>query len=122
MSSLKSIPLTALTLWLASQLPAADTIDFQRDIRPLLADRCFSCHGRDADHREGGLRLDELEAATKGGDSGEKAIVPGKPDKSELIRRILSSDPAEQMPPPKSKKSLTAADKDLLQRWIAAGA
>src|SRR3954465_7433101 len=111
-----SISILAVALSLATQLPAADKIDYQRDIRPLLADRCFSCHGRDADHREGGLRLDELEAATKGGDSGEKAIVPGHPDKSELIRRILSSDPAEQMPPPKSKKSLTAADKDLLQR------
>src|SRR3954467_9890250 len=102
MSALKLILLAVLTLCLVRQLPAADKIDFQRDIRPLLADRCFSCHGRDAEHREGGLRLDEFNAAVKGGDSGEKAIFPGQPDRSELIRRILSSDPDEQMPPPKS--------------------
>lgn len=106
----------------AGQLAAADNVDFQREIRPLLADRCFSCHGRDAEHREGGLRLDDSAAAVQGGDSGEKAIVPGEPEKSELVRRIFSSDPDEQMPPAKSKKSLTAAEKNLLKRWIMEGA
>ena len=99
-----------------------EKVDFQRQIRPLLADKCFACHGRDAEHREGGLRLDERDAALKGGDSGEKAIVPGQPDKSELVRRIFASDPDERMPPAKSKKELTAAEKDLLSRWIAEGA
>ena len=70
---------------------AADKVDFQREIRPLLADKCFSCHGRDAEHREGGLRLDQRDAALAGGDGGEKAIVPGQPEKSELVRRIFSS-------------------------------
>jgi hypothetical protein len=122
MSPLKSISFFLLVLSAAHQLPAADKIDYQREIRPLLADRCFSCHGRDADHREGGLRLDEFEAALKGGDSGEKSIVRGQPDKSELIRRIFSSDADEQMPPPKSKKMLSSTEKNLLKRWIAEGA
>src|SRR5262245_10604108 len=100
----------------------ADKVDFQRQIRPLLADKCFACHGRDADHREGGLRLDVREAALAGGDSGEKAIIAGRPDKSELVRRIFASDPDERMPPPKSKKELSAIEQDLLRRWIAEGA
>jgi hypothetical protein len=103
-------------------LSAADKIDFQREIRPLLADKCFACHGRDAEHRQGGLRLDERGAALGSGDSGEQAIVPGMPGKSELVRRIFSTDADEQMPPPKAKKSLTAAEKELLKRWIAEGA
>ena len=101
---------------------AADKVDFQREIRPLLADKCFSCHGRDAEHREGALRLDERDAALKGGDSGERAIAPAHPEKSELVRRILSVDDDERMPPPRSKKELTTAEKALLQRWIAEGA
>src|SRR4051794_23361896 len=116
------VTLIACLLSCAVALQAADKVDFQREIRPLLADRCFSCHGRDAEHREGGLRLDEREAALKGGDSGEKAIAPGQPDKSELVRRILASDPDERMPPAKSKKELTAAEKELLRRWVAEGA
>ena len=101
---------------------SADKVDFQRQIRPLLADKCFACHGRDTEHREGGLRLDEREAALKGGDSGEKAIVPGEPTKSEVVRRILATDPDERMPPAKSKKELTASEKELLRQWIAEGA
>jgi hypothetical protein len=101
---------------------AADKVDFQREIRPLLADKCFACHGRDAEHREGGLRLDEREAALAGGDSGETAIVPSQPEKSELVRRIFASDPDERMPPAKSKKELTSAEKELLRRWVAEGA
>jgi hypothetical protein len=113
--------------WLASNCSttsavAAEKIDFQRQIRPILVDRCFACHGSDAAHREGGLRLDEREAALKGGDSETAAIVPGKPDDSELVRRILSDDEAEQMPPPEAKKELTAAEKALLKQWVAEGA
>src|SRR5262245_41944637 len=114
-----------LVAWLMiglTPLRAAEKADFQREIRPLLTDKCFACHGRDAEHREGGLRLDEREAALAGGDSGEKTIVPGQPAKSELVRRIFASDPDERMPPAKSKKELTAAEKELLQRWIADGA
>src|SRR4051812_33831038 len=106
----------------ACSVGGADRVDFQRQIRPLLADKCFSCHGRDAEHREGSLRLDEREAALKGGDSGEKAIVPGQPDKSELVRRIFASDAEERMPPAKAKKELSEAEKELLRRWVAEGA
>jgi len=97
-------------------------MDFQRQIRPLLADKCFACHGRDAEHREGSLRLDERDSALKGGDTGEPAIAPGTPEKSELVRRIFSTDADERMPPPKSKKELTAAEKELIRRWVAEGA
>src|SRR6476659_2114629 len=95
----------AMLVALAGSVPAAEKVDFQREIRPLLADRCFSCHGRDEEHRQGGLRLDEAAGAMKSGESGEKAIVPGQPGKSELVRRIFSTDADEQMPPAKSKKS-----------------
>lgn len=104
-------------------LPAkADEIDFQRQIRPILTDKCFACHGRDAEHREGGLRLDQRDAALKGGDTGEPAIVPGQPTKSELVRRVFSADADERMPPNSSKKTLTSTEKDLLRRWVAEGA
>jgi hypothetical protein len=97
-------------------------VNFDREIRPLLADRCLACHGADEHHREGSLRLDQREAALRGGDSGEAAIVPGNPQSSELIRRILSADENEQMPPPSSKKSLTPQQRELLARWIREGA
>ena len=94
---------------------AAD-VDFQRDIRPLLSENCFHCHGPDADHREADLRLDLAEAAT------ESAIVPGDPDESEFIARIATSDPDLRMPPPDSGKSLTPEQVELFREWIAAGA
>ena len=99
----------------------ADEVDFQRQVRPILAAKCFACHGRDAEHREGGLRLDEREAALKGGESGTAAIVPGKSDESELVRRIFATDDTERMPPPESKKELSASERETLKRWIAAG-
>ncbi len=106
----------------ASFLSAAGTVDFQRDVRPLLADNCFTCHGPDAGSRKAKLRLDVREHALKGGRSKEPAIVPGKPEASELVRRIESADENEVMPPPKSGKKLTPQQVDLLRRWIAAGA
>ena len=81
-----------LAIALTKSLAAAEPVDFQRQIRPLLAEKCFACHGGDEAHREGGLRVDQREAALKGGDSGEPAIVPNQPDKSELIRRGLVED------------------------------
>jgi hypothetical protein len=101
---------------------AADTIDFNRDIRPILSNNCFKCHGPDEDLREVGLRLDEPASATSELESGSVAITPGKPDESKLIARINSEDPDVVMPPPASNKHLTAAQKQLLREWIAAGA
>jgi hypothetical protein len=111
---------------LAAQAPASERslparIEFNRDIRPILADNCFSCHGFDANRREADLRLDVVEAAIAQRDSGA-AIVPGKPDASQLIQRVLHADADQRMPPPASGKSLTPRQIELLQRWIAQGA
>ncbi|MCO8121437.1 PSD1 and planctomycete cytochrome C domain-containing protein [Stieleria sp. TO1_6] len=97
---------------------AEQSIRFNRDIRAILSDKCFACHGPDAETVEGGLRLDLAEEAT---DPSLGAIVPGAPDESELVRRILSSDD-DQMPPPDSHKSLTDQEQQLLVRWVAQGA
>jgi hypothetical protein len=91
---------------------------FNRDIRPILSDKCFHCHGPDSKKREADLRLDVREAAIKDGH-----IIPGQPDKSMIIGRVISHDPDEAMPPPKSKLgALTAAEIATLRRWIAEGA
>jgi Protein of unknown function (DUF1553)/Protein of unknown function (DUF1549)/Planctomycete cytochrome C len=100
---------------------AARKLDFNSDIRPLLSDRCFACHGPDAKKVKGNLRLDQPESATKAAKSGKIAVVSGQPSESELVRRILSSDPEELMPPPETHKPLTAADKEVLKRWIQEG-
>ena len=96
--------------------------DFTRDVRPILSGICFKCHGPDDKSRKGGLRLDLREEALKAGKSDELAIVPGKPEKSEIIRRITSTDPDEIMPPPKAKLELNDAQKKTLTDWVAAGA
>jgi mono/diheme cytochrome c family protein len=96
---------------------AEEPIGYNRSIRPILADNCFACHGPDSAARKADLRIDKREAAIELG-----AIVPGKPDESELVRRILSSDPDEQMPPPGAHKKLSPEQKALVARWIAQGA
>ncbi|MFQ5731632.1 MAG: DUF1549 domain-containing protein [Planctomycetaceae bacterium] len=102
-------------------LHAADEkIVFDRDIRPILSDNCFSCHGKDAKTLKGDLRLDRRDSATKVTD-GSAAIVPRKPGNSALIERIFAADESV-MPPPETNKKLTAKQKDLLKRWIAQGA
>ena len=96
--------------------------DFQRDIQPLLSEHCGHCHGVDPETRQADLRLDIRQNALEGGESGTAAIVAGKPDASELVRRIVSEDPDEIMPPPHEKKPLAPQQIDLLKQWIAAGA
>ena len=93
---------------------ADERVQFNRDIRPILADNCFLCHGPDAARRQADLRLDRREPAVAAG-----AIVPGEPAESSLVQRILSDDPDERMPPLESHKSLTDHQKETLQRWIA---
>jgi hypothetical protein len=100
----------------AGPVRGADKIEFNRDIRPLLSDKCYFCHGPDPKQRKAGLRLDDRDVAIK-----KKAIVPGKPEESELIDR-LSAPEADRMPPPETHKTLTDAQKDLFKRWIAEGA
>ena len=104
----------------ASRLVAAgpsNSITYNRDVRPILSDNCFYCHGPDKNHRDGKFRLDDRDSAL-----AKKAIVPGHVKGSHLVERIDSSDPDDVMPPPKTHKTLSAAQKDLLKRWIASGA
>ena len=113
--------------WCASFLltgfPAgAAELSFNRDIRPILSENCFACHGADSKDRKGDLRLDEPDSAYGAGKSGEIAIVPGKPDKSELWYRITTDDGDDLMPPAKTKKTLSDEDKQTLKLWIELGA
>ena len=111
-------PRSAVNGSAASQAP-----DFNRDIRPILSDNCFVCHGPDEQERQAGLRLDQRGAATKAAESGEIAIVPGQVEASELITRVTSTDEFTRMPPLKGKhKPLTASQIELLKRWVASGA
>jgi hypothetical protein len=117
------LPQRALVLLLfPSALAAAEgRLSFNRDIRPILSENCFACHGFDAKKREADLRLDTAEGAAADL-GGYQAIVPGSLEKSEAWQRILSTDPDEIMPPPKSHKTLTDAQKNTLKRWIEEGA
>ena len=100
----------------------AEEVRFNRDVRPILSNHCFACHGPDEKKREAKLRLDDRGNATTERE-GVRAIVPGKPDASELIIRILTHDADEVMPPPKSKKPVvTPAEVAVLRRWIEQGA
>jgi len=113
-----------LCLWLGFALgPLTAAVDFDRDIRPLLSDRCYKCHGPDARQRKADLRLDTREGLFGAAHAADSApIRPGRPDDSELWRRVSSDDPDERMPPPDSKLSLSDSEKHLLRQWIAEGA
>jgi mono/diheme cytochrome c family protein len=106
----------------ASEESPSGSVDYERQVRPILVDNCLACHGADAETRYGGLRLDKRDAALLGGDSQLKAIVPGKPDESELIKRITSSDPDVVMPPSHHAEKLKPEQIDILKKWIAQGA
>ena len=112
----------ALVVISAGRASAAPRVDFNREVRPVLSDKCFACHGPDTAKVKAGLRLDSRAAAIAPAKSGRPAVVPGQPDESELIRRITTPDADDVMPPAQSHKSLTAAEKDQLRRWIAEGA
>ena len=110
-------PMVAVGLALAHfagvSVRAAETnthpVSYNAQVRPLLSDKCFRCHGPDQRARKGKLRLDQEESAL-----GQKAIVPGRPEESSLIKRIFSADPKQMMPPPDTHKSLSKSEKDLL--------
>ncbi len=123
---MRSILYASLFAWLLgaslSSAQAADrAIEFNRDIRPILSDNCFSCHGPDKNSRKAKLRLDTREGAF-GLIDGIHPVVAGKPEESEMHRRITTSDPEDHMPPPKSGKQLTPEQIALLTEWIKAGA
>jgi Protein of unknown function (DUF1553)/Protein of unknown function (DUF1549)/Planctomycete cytochrome C/Concanavalin A-like lectin/glucanases superfamily len=101
---------------------AVDRVDFSFQVRPLLSDRCFRCHGPDASKRKAKLRLDTRDGAFKEIEDGWAIVKPGDPGKSELIRRIHSDYEDDVMPPPESHLSLSEAEKALLKRWVAEGA
>ena len=113
--TIRKIICFALALTLTAR--GAETISYNRDIRPLLSDNCFHCHGPDQKTRKGKFRLDVRDDAVAKG-----AIVPGKPADSEFIKRILTSNEDDLMPPSETHKKLTPAQKELLRRWIASGA
>ena len=93
-----------------------------QQVRSLLSNRCFACHGPDADKREGGFRLDQGDSAYQATDSGTVPIVPEHPEKSEVVRRLASSDSQQRMPPPEFGKALDSQEQELIQQWIRAGA
>ncbi len=101
---------------------AEPKVEFNREIRTILSNNCYQCHGPDAKQRQAGLRLDGREEAVKKLDSGHAAIVPGDAENSHLLMRINTSNPDELMPPPASGKSLTAVQKAKLKLWIEQGA
>jgi hypothetical protein len=119
----RSIGLAALVGFsLTSSIAAERKLEFNHDIRPILSENCFACHGVDSAARKAGLRLDIFEDATAPRKDNKYAIAPGKPDESEMMRRILTTNEDDLMPPPKSHKVLTAEQKELLRQWIAEGA
>ena len=103
--------------WSPADEPTAARLRFNKDVRPILVENCFSCHGADSGSRKADLRLDRRDDAVAFG-----ALVPGDPDSSPMLDRIFSDDAAEVMPPPEAKKTLTADQKEILRRWIAEGA
>ncbi len=126
-----SLPLVSrvlVLLWSTSlfisgpQLRAQEDIEYNRDIRPILAEYCFACHGFDKTKREAGLRLDTREGATSVLESGVKAIDVGDPKASELLKRVFSSDESDRMPPAELGKELHPRQKEILRKWIEKGA
>ena len=102
--------------------PSGEGVDFSQDILPILSNNCYQCHGPDEAARESDLRLDTPQGVYEQLESGAHAVVPGKPNSSALLHRILSNDPDLKMPPSDANRQLTRHDKELLQRWIKQGA
>jgi hypothetical protein len=118
-----SLLLVAFALAVASGSSArAEAISFNRDVRPILADKCFACHGPEAASRKAGFRLDQRESAIGEAESGMTPVTPGDPDASELVARITTDDESLRMPPADSHKTLTPEEIETLRRWIAEGA
>ncbi|MDA7625550.1 PSD1 and planctomycete cytochrome C domain-containing protein, partial [bacterium] len=111
-----------LILGSALILNGSEVLSFNQDIRPILSDKCFACHGMDEDSREAKLRLDTPEGAFRKKRRGKSALVAGKPDESESWLRIITNDEDEMMPPPDSHKALSDEEKELIKRWIEEGA
>lgn len=122
MRGIRVLSLTAVVLFFWAAASRGEDVDFTREVRPILSRHCFKCHGPDDKARQADLRLDVRDNALAVTGSGKPAIVPGKPDESEVVRRIFSLDENEAMPPPTAKLPLTADEKQVLRRWISEGA
>ncbi|HUQ70472.1 MAG TPA: DUF1553 domain-containing protein [Planctomycetaceae bacterium] len=119
----RGLLVAGLLLGVGSATAADRSLSYNRDIRPILSDKCFACHGPDSGKRQAGLRLDIRELAIKPLESDSTAIVPGKPDASELLHRVMVESPDEVMPPPHAKLGrLSREEIETLRRWIASGA
>ena len=118
---LTSLMVFALLMTMALQTPAAERLSFDRDIRPILSDKCYACHGPDPAQRQAELRLDTKEGAFSA-PSGYPIIVPGEPENSELVARITHADVEQRMPPQSSNRQPTQEQVNTLIRWIAEGA
>src|ERR1051325_3033886 len=114
--------LAALALTISGAVIRGAPVDFNREVRPILSDHCYACHGPDEGKRKAGLRLDREEDAFKELKSGEHAIVAGDLEKSALVKRITTSDQDDIMPPVKHGKPLSKAQIDTLVRWVKEGA
>jgi mono/diheme cytochrome c family protein len=121
MLSVGMLPVAGTTSLRAAE-NEAEAVDFSRDVRPLLSQYCYACHGPDEGSREAGLRLDRADAALAETESGTRAVVAGRPEESELIARITSTDADLRMPPASTGHTLKPEQIDLLRRWVAAGA
>ncbi|HVY71457.1 MAG TPA: DUF1553 domain-containing protein [Verrucomicrobiae bacterium] len=106
----------------ASAAAVKDTVDFARDVLPVLSDNCFHCHGPDEKARKAKLRFDTKEGAFRLDKNGKSVLVPGKSSESEMIRRLTTSDPDDKMPPPDSNRKLTPRQIEILARWVDQGA
>src|ERR1700722_4483728 len=118
---------TAALLWMAAcstdwAAATGGPVKFNRDIRPIMSDTCFRCHGPDKAARMAGMRLDIREEALKPTKSGTVPIVPGDPEKSAIIQRIFATSKANLMPPLYAHKELSDAQKQTIKRWVAEGA
>jgi len=113
---------TVLLIACLSLAAGAEPVKFNRDIRPIMSDTCFRCHGPDKRARMAGMRLDRREEAVKATASGAIPLVPGDPDSSAIVQRIYAVDPAHRMPPKYAEKALTDAQKETIRRWVAEGA
>src|SRR5438874_13529957 len=111
---MRSLTFAAMLFLAAAAQAAPGKLEYNRDVRPILAENCFACHGPDSAARKADLRLDLREVAVQAG-----AIVPGDPGKSLLVERITADDPGQVMPPPKTHKKLTPSQKETLTRWVA---
>ncbi|HIL68806.1 MAG TPA: hypothetical protein EYG38_03025, partial [Verrucomicrobia bacterium] len=111
-------------LWMIPECSTAESVNYNQDVRPILSDRCFICHGPDSENRKADLRLDQSDIAYSEikGSNGRHYIDPGNPDNSELITRIFTEDPDDQMPPSESNLSLSDAERNTLLQWVREGA